>query len=415
MIMTRKKHLIGLDLVGLEVELILVNEEGKVVNRADEVIGHPLNSGNILKESTYGVIEVISDPSSSLVELEYLFKKELANLETITNSLSIKAVPISEIGPEDALIKRKEPLRYALTAQALGEDKTKLLNSICGTHIHLDQETDVISQYNLLQSMDPLFVFMSTSPFLRGKNSFNSSRVNVSRNKVFDDSPLHGQLLDYISSLSQIEEQNEKRLAEWLNRLGNDESAIAVYDRDDTCWGPIRLREKNMKTIEMRTADANSLSLVMAMAALYKGVNGYVFGKGLEVRVSDLDNVYGTTGSEIILPSYPTLKIWEQEGIKTGLKSDIVHGYLSYLVDIADGGLPNPEKRYLKPFKEMLSQRKNIADVLYGFARTVDPAVNGKISADAANKVNLFMGQMYQRDLAGKASVLDLVGEKQYC
>ncbi|MBL7056284.1 hypothetical protein ISS07_05195, partial [Candidatus Woesearchaeota archaeon] len=238
------------NLVGLELELIVLDDSGKIVNRADEIINHPSNTGNILKESTLGVVEVISEPSSSLNELESLFTGELSQLQSITDSLGMYTAPISELGPQDALARREGSSRYSFSAAVLGTDNIGKLNSICGTHIHLDKEDNAVAQYNLMQSLDPVFVFLSTSPFLRGKNSFNSCRVQASRNEAFDAFPLHGQLLDYIPSLDYLDELNDLRLSTWMGGT-SDPVQENIFDKYNTCWGPIRLREN---TIEMRAS-----------------------------------------------------------------------------------------------------------------------------------------------------------------
>lgn len=391
-------------LIGFELELMLTDADGNINNRADDVLHHQLNPGTLVKEGTYGVVEVHSLPKSSLLELESLFKKELMRLAYIVESFQLKAIPLSEVGPHGSLKKRGGP-RYAFQL-LVGADKDSLYDSACGTHIHFDHEQDLVGQYNLLQSLDPVFVLLSTSSFLRGTNTLNCSRVNAYRNHVFEDFPLHGQLLDYVSSIEQLERQNEQRLTYWQRLIGPSEETQKVFDRYNTCWGPIRLREK---TIEVRNADANIFSLVMAMVALYKGVKNYVFSKGLDVKVGGQEQAYGVTDSEIILPPYPILKQMEIEGIIDGLGSEVVHRYLSYLVDIAEDGLPASEKRYLQPFKQILNSRKNVADVIISHVHRIDPTANGTIGGETAKKVNRFIADLYLNDLSGGQQAIELI------
>ncbi len=394
-------------LIGLELELILTDRGGNVVNRADEILHYDPNFGTVVREGTYGVVEINSSPGSSLLELESLFKIELIKLSNIVKSLELKATPFSEVGPPGAL-KKREGLRYAFQL-VLGKLNDALYDCACGTHIHIDREKDIVDQYNLLQSLDPVFVLLSSSSFMGGRNSVNCSRVGIYRNNVFRDLPLHGQLLDYILSLDQLENQNGRRLKLWKDLIGGSEEASEIFNRYNTCWGPIRLNERG--TVEVRNADANLFSLVMAMAALYKGVNDYAFSKGLEIRIGSQEQGYGITDSEIILPPYQVLKQMERQGIRYGLKSELVYLYLSYLVGIAEEGLPYSERGYLIPFKLMLCSRRNMADVINDYAHHVDPSINGTIGSATAQKVNKFMAELYLDDLLGGQRALKLIQE----
>ena len=380
--------------LGLELELMLTNGPGEVVNRADEVLSHPLVSRYLNKEATHAVIEVNGPPASSLAELEQGFMVELKRLGGIVELIGLRVIPASEFGPGQVPIGREDSLRYIFNERVFGKDNSLVSRSLCGTHLHIDREIRVLDQYNVLESIDPVFAFLSTSSYLKGTNTLNCNRVNSYRHFVFGNLPLHGQLLNYAESLDQLGLLGKTRLSTW-KQMVNDKRSDGCYDEYNACWGPIRLREK---TIEVRNADANLFSLVMAMAALYKGVNNYVFDKKLEVKIAEPGQTYSITGSEITLPSYHNLKNMEREGIKDGLRSEPVFNYLTYLVDIAENGLPHHEKRYLAPFKEMLKVRKNVADLLSAYAHSIDSSVNGSISSGTAQSVSLYMDALNRLD-----------------
>jgi hypothetical protein len=381
-------------LIGLESELMLVDGPGRVFPGADDVLDQS-DSEYITQECTPTVIEVGGPPSSSLDELAMGFMAELRQLDAIVESLGLRAIPASEFGPGQASIMRHDYLRYIFNNLVLGEERDSVARSLCGTHLHLDRETRVLDQYNVLESIDLAFVFLSSSSYLKGTNTLNCNRVNSYRNYVFGgDLKDYGQLLNYAESLDQLKQLGRTRLSIWKQMI-NDERADGCYDEYNACWGPIRLRKK---TIEVRNADANLFSLVMAMAALYKGVNNYVFDKNLGVEIAVPGQTYGITDSEITLPSYRDLKQMESEGIKDGLGSDNVFKYLSYLVDVAENGLPHHERKYLAPFKTMLKLRKNVADLIYVAAKGFDPSVNGSISPETAQMVSLYMDGLNKKD-----------------
>jgi len=387
--------------VGLELELLVTDKDGKVVNKADEILKHPSNNGALVKESTYGVVEAVSKPFGTLPELEKDFRSDLLTLENIANSLGLIAVPISELSPERSLVRRTGSPRYQLNINVLGEEKANMSNSVLGTHIHVDKQSDVISQYNLMQSMDPMFVLLSTSPYLMGKNTLNDCRVNVYRNEIFENFPLQGQLIDYAKDMNHIEQLNETRHSQWIERTGKKDMAKEFYHLDDTCWGPIRIREN---TVEVRSADANTLSNIMAMAALFKGVNDYVFKKGRGVRIQEEKESYGMNESDIIIPSYSNLKQMETEGIRYGLKSGNIRDYLSHLINIANDGLDESERKYLNPFKDMIRTQENIANVLHHYSRELGAVKGELLRPEYANQMTSRMGQIYQKDLYNAAA-----------
>lgn len=381
--------------VGLELELLVTDREGRVVNDAEKILDDPRCSDNVVKESTFGVVEFVSTPHDTLYSLDQEVRSELIGLSEIADSYGLITIPISDLSPEGNNIRRFDNSRYKFNSNILGQEGTKTCNAICGTHIHLDKQKEDISQYNLVESLDPVFAFLSTSPYLQGQNTLNDCRVNSYRNKVFEKFPLHGQLVEYLNSASHRDQQDEIRYSTWLD-LAGDPSAKDHYTMDNTCWGPMRTRSN---TIEARGNDTNILSNIIAMAAFYKGVNDYVKNNKLEVKIGD---DYNVTSDSIIIPSYANLKSMEEEGIRHGLKSDKVHGYLRYLMDIANDGLDSSERKYLKPFKQMLVSKNNMANVLKDYSRNIGSQPGQELEAHKAHRMNVAFNEVYQADLAGK-------------
>ena len=57
-------------LIGLETEVMLIDEQGEISNRAAEVVSHRHNTGNIVAEFSHAVVEANPPPSSSIAEVE---------------------------------------------------------------------------------------------------------------------------------------------------------------------------------------------------------------------------------------------------------------------------------------------------------------------------------------------------------
>ncbi len=398
-------------LLGPEVEYLIIDENGAVSNSADEILAHQANTGNLVKEGSTNMVEVNCPPASELCDFEENLRKEIDNLTRISNDLGFSVIPTSVFGADEMIEARQDP-RYSSQDNILGEEKALISNAICGTHLHIDRnKSRTIQQHTLLQSIDPAFVLLSTSPFLLGASTYNCNRVHSYRNIVYDDHPLHGQLLDYPQSKEDLDGLNEQRLNEWLNLVEDNESK-STYLPENTYWGPIRLRKN---TVEVRNGDSNLFSIVMAAAALYKGVNQHVFENNLNVRIADpsvSETPYGIEDYDIIIPSYETLKQMEYEGCLYGLKSDLVHHYLKNLVDIAEDALPWDEKSYLDSFKAMLETRRNIADVIYDYAIGIDPSAAKHLTTQTARQLNLFMNELHENDLQDSRYISNIISDK---
>ncbi len=385
--------------VGIELEMLVTDKEGKLSNRADEVLEHPLNPGNIVKEGTHSLVEFVSDPHDSLHDLEKSMKNGLKNIKSIADSLGLSTVPLSDISADNKNRRRKGDGRYMVNSGIWGNERIKIHNTICGTHIHVDKHKENIKQYNLVESLDPVFVMLSTSPFLHGQNTLNACRVNSYRNKIFDRFPLHGQLVDYLENESQRDRQDMIRYDSWIYASGIGDQAKEYFSIDDTCWGPLREREH---TMEARANDTNIPSNILAAAAFYKGINDYVFGKGLDVKIGKKESFYSVDREKITLPSYKTLKNMECEGIRYGLKSDMVHNYLRHLINIAYDGLDPKERKYLSPFRTMIKHSKNMADMIKSRALSEGYVPKTTLGSDTAYKINNAVYDIYKADLDGK-------------
>ncbi len=394
-------------LVGLETELMLVDDRGCVSNRAAEIVTHPENTGNIGPEFCKAVVETNPPPSTIINELEANLLTELKAVRSIADSLGIAEVPLSEIGPGNRAQRNLDSRRYVLFDETVGVEHGDMERSFCGTHLHVDHKDDIVSQYNLLLSMDPVFVLMSSSSFLRGNNSANCGRVNLFRNTLFRGSPHLSQLLDYISAEEELDVLEKSRSDFFLRRLEPTEENRRIFGSYNNGSSPLR---RTNRTIEIRCADSNIPSLALAMAALYKGVQERVFEVGsLEVLISPLDSEWQMTTTEIILPSHRTLKVMEAEGIESGVRSPLVRRYLAYLVTVAEEGLPSDEAKYLQPFKEILEHQRNVADLICAKARLIDPTIRDTISMRSAARVNLFVAEQYRDNLGGGSQLIEML------
>ncbi len=370
--------------IGIEEEFLLVDRNGRIANEAETILADPRNDGSIVKESSYAVVEINTAPARTLDELAADERRRVDLLTRIADAHGLRALPVSVLGPDAPTLRTQG--RYGANTAVRSEALNRRYASTLGLHIHLDKRSTVADQYNLLLSADPAFAFLSTSPYLLGQNTMNDRRVYEQRYVVFRDHPLHGQLPGYARDEQELDRLDEERLAAWTAALSPEQASF--YALDNTNWGPIRRRQR---TQELRNSDTSIHSLVMAQAALYRGLDAYVFEHGLAVQPGE---DYGLAGDTLIIPSERELRLLEQRAIKHGLRDPAVHAYLSHLVALAHDGLSNEEQRYLRPFETMLATRTNLADVLACRAESEQHV----LSREAAASVNEFYAALAARD-----------------
>jgi hypothetical protein len=396
----------GKGLLGLELEFHLIDEYGNIVNDAETIIEDSRNNGNILRESSKSMVELISKPASKLSDLEANFKGELSNLIDICDSYGYSLLPTTTISPDYEVVSNDDIRSRGMKKRKIvGNELRDLEHLITGTHIHVDKLNDfqLDNQYNVMQAMDPVFAFMSYTPFFLGKNSKKDYRVDVYRNVVHEEFPLQGSLLDYPKSYQdavdrQIECYNDfvVKAKEKDEDLGDD------FNINNCLWGPLRISKH---TIEARNSDSNNFSELMAFSALYKGINKYLEKSNPDVVISSPSSGFNyfvpqtNDGIEtLFIPSYDVLKQFEYEGINNGLENDGLHNYLSNILNLSKIGLDKDEHKYLKPFEEMIVTRKNNSDYLVEYAKINGLENNRLVSADNAKLLRLYIADQFIND-----------------
>jgi len=249
---------------------------------------------------------------------------------------------------------------------------------ICGTHVHIDQYDDIVKQHALITASDPVFSLMSGSPFFKGVNHLKDYRVKMYRDVIFSEFPLNGALLPYVKDKHELDDRITKSFEVWMEKCKEYNVDQEGFTRLNTCWGPVRLSEK--ETIESRSCDTNLFSKVMALAAFYAGLN------------RQLD-------SDLELPDYSKLKHFEKQGISQGLEDKGLNEYLSYLVQNAEKGLEKNEVHFLEPFKKSLIEKRNFSDEITEFVNRNKFYRGNEISDKGSVEVRKYISQCFVEDL----------------
>jgi gamma-glutamyl:cysteine ligase YbdK (ATP-grasp superfamily) len=389
--------------IGLELEGHLIDKNGTLSNKSPEVIEDPRNNGDILPELSKTMWEVIAPPESNLGNLRNSFKERLIMLNEIANDYGLRAVPVSSLHNESKVESRDyERPRGMRKRIVLKNEKRDLEHHLTGTHVHVDRidgDERAYNQFLLMQAMDPAFSLMSSSPFFHGKNSLKDYRVEIYRNKVFEDFPKQGQLLDYPVSLESAFERQKECYNDFTKILKENELDADGLNELNCIWGPLRLT--GFGTIESRAADSNKLSNVIALAALYQGISRYTDGENLQAVIDDgeydISQMFIPKNGKVIIPNYKQLKNFEKIGVEEGLSNHSLNKYLSNMVDTCSKGLE--DKTYLEPFKQMIKEERNFSDEIVDYAKSTGLEKQDRIKGSGAKILRNYIADSYEKDL----------------
>jgi len=388
--------------VGIELELSLIYEDGFLANEAPLILQDTRNDGSFVYENSNARIEVISAPAETVTDLHLDFLPRLALLEDIRSQYGIYPVPVSEFNAGAGT--QKESPRLDVYSSIIGDEGTAQIRSIAGFHTHFSQFPGrELAQYWLLTALDPIsFSITSTSPIsYKGKSKVNCHRIKLIREKVSARMPLHGHLLEYPGTLSEIETRKNDRFEEWLklSRLPRPDFE-ALFTPCNTGFCPVRKRDNigPTGTLEARGFDTCPLENCLAAVALFKGINDRIVYGEIPVEVAVNDSFYYFGLERVVLPNFTTLKGLEREAIYHGVRSPEVKRYLQTLLRFAEPGLPSGDRRYLATVKEMLRTGVNPADRMISHLRRFGNEARYLSPQDAA-EANLYMRSEYLRNL----------------
>jgi len=356
---------------GLELELLLIDEEGIIQNKAEEVLNHPYNyQGYILKESSKATVEVIAPPSDSLQEVQDYFFTNLKTLVMITDELGLFPIPASTVSA-DTVERHTDSTRYAAIKRAVGHYNSMQLSRFSGTHIHTDlvpESKD--TQFFNIHASDPIFGLTAASPFYNCQNSLHDYRVHNFRNILFDGLLRYSELTPFPGSLELGLSKQREDFALWSEYSGTNEG----FSEYNCNWSPLRITKK---TIEARACDAHLPSVVVALAAFYKGI------------------------STATLPkiSFAQLKSFERISTHEGLKNSNLSSYIGMLLDTSAKQLGD-EAVFLEPLYKLYTDG-TLATKLMKYASQHNLEHNKRITQEGAHQINRYLADVFRNDVLG--------------
>ncbi len=389
--------------VGLEQEFFLVDEAGRISDRADEFLELFEEASGLDPECARHMVEVSTPPVSSIEDLagEYLFR--LRRAVDAGQELGLRLYPLAAY-PLPVTPTLREETRYQLQAWTLGSERFLHAGRCSGAHLHLElpegavdsrvgvaygasweARTELLNVYNLATALDPAIIALGRSmPFYQGvadgraaRTAFYRGCPAIAPEGLYAELQVVGGLLDYPSGVEDIVKQQFDRYHAWLGamdragverRLFLEESGLL-----DAAWNPVRLNVNG--TVELRSIDSNYPEFILAIADLVKSAADRLRHEGLTVEPSPDTGVFEVAGGKLRVPGFAFLSgELFREAATRGIESPAVTAYLDSVLEFATGSSGKPVEEW-EPFKTGGRYRTTETEVLSRFG-TADGVIH---------------------------------------
>ncbi|MAG16335.1 hypothetical protein CMO88_04705 [Candidatus Woesearchaeota archaeon] len=421
--------------LGLEIEFMLVNKNGQIVNNADKIIEKSKKKAPkafIIPEIAENMLEIGSDPSE---------KVSVSSQSLLDNiNLSVKAaseektllLPTATY-PGEFIPKMRDKGLYKIKKKLFAE-KFDITGKCVGFHLHhalpqgsfdatsknlkavLSKKTkkSLVEAYNLSIALDPvLTTFMQSSPFYDGKHLGKDSRMIVYRGgKILNyEKGLYsehlqefGELPPYKFNESDLLDMVVERYSVWkkiIRQLSPESVDTVNYGSMlATAWNPVKINPHG--TIELRGMDMNFPSLLFCISVAVKHLFQDVYEHSLQVVPSDIgvaEYFKEEKGKLFVPPDEYVRKKLQYLSAYVGMESDFVRSYCKSFLKLAKTLVPNSSKKFLRPFEEMVETEHTVSDKILHQAIKLGYKQGEQLPDEIAQKLALTNASQFLDDL----------------
>ena len=409
---------------GFEVEYQLIDEKGKIVHGADDILkdASRMKNRGIKKEVAKNFIEIAAKPHEKIPYSAGYLLQDIETLSEIAEKHGMLLLPLGCYPGSFAPSMRQEG-HYGIMKYVLGKGQFKILGRCCGFHCHftlphgifdehlrmlkllahIKVKDRLVNSYNLLIASDPaLTSFMQSSPFYQGKHIGKDSRMIVFRGGkalgnikgAFGGYEQLASLPPYKHTAFDIIDIITTRYETWsgaIQKVGINLKVLPKYwSLMDTTWNAIKVNPNG--TLEERGMDINHLQYLLGSGVMMHSILKKLQDEAYTVIPSEtgIKNPFKVEGDVIHIPPFPYVKKTLQNlSAYKGLESSEVHDYCSKFLRFAQNATPKDLQIFLSPLKKMLSKKKTVSDEILEMARKEGWREGEALSRKAAAKISL--------------------------
>ena len=423
---------------GIELEFFLVDNEGKISNRADEIISNAkkaLFRTEIKKECGKSMLEVISHPHISKREI---FDRFFDDFESLMYEVNVNDLGLYHYAtyPGKNKNEMRNDIRYYAKQQILGEKRWPKAGKCVGFHCHFSlpkksfnplikffypdiiskQKNKVLNLYNLCIAIDPAITsLMQSSPYYEGKLMGKDARIMVYRgdkvfgydNSLYEKHPEFGTLNSYEPDFESLIQFLKKQSRDWKALLDEKEITRDQFGKTgkasflDSSWRPVKISPHG--TVESRGADMNSLPSVISTSHVLHSLSKYVQNENIIVQPSDIGNTNPFTLEDNILhvPLENQLKnVLQKNSALLGFDDRYVHKYSKALMSLVKRITPIEYRAPLRRFSQMIESKTTASDEIIKYVKKKQGYTNyEKIEQDVAKEFAVKCSDRIYKDI----------------
>ncbi|MBU0758646.1 MAG: hypothetical protein KKF44_11360 [Nanoarchaeota archaeon] len=432
-------------LFGIEFEFFLLDNEGRLANRADLIINklkRKLINSDIKQECANSMLELTSFPHMTS---SHVFTKFFKDFETLLFEVDREEMNTYCYGtyPGKNNPSMRTDQRYKAKEVILGKEMWNIAGKCIGFHYHYSLPRNafnpnvnffyldikprisqkVLNAYNLFIALDPaITAFMQSSPYYDGKFYGKDSRLMKYRgDPVFEEEdslyhlqPEFGELNDYASDFRELTATIRSQYNKW-NRLlkENDFSFNSFIKKEssmlDSSWKPVKISPHG--TIESRGADMNSPSKVVALSKILRSLTRYTNAHHVEITPGSIGNnePFKLEDEKLYVPESDILrKSLQKKSAFSGLDDKDIHKYCKALIKLVREIRPSDEKQSLRAFTDALDSRETTSDRIIKYVKKKQGYTNYRnLSDETAMELALDSSNLLFKDLLMTKKICD--------
>lgn len=360
--------------LGLEQEFFLVDEEGLLSDRADELVAacetlaasEGIDEDRFAPECVLSTFEIKTPPVPGLEELSDEHLTGLSVAIRAARSIGLRLYPLATY-PLPSLPTLRAESCYLTQSLVMGPERFRHAGRCAGVHLHLELPDGVLDSrfgvapdltrkasrellgvYNLATALDPAIVSLTRScPFYEGEADGLAARTAHYRGDpefaphgLYAALPEAGGLMPYAKTAEELSRLQSQRHAAWIRAVkeaGLDSSGFESSSPLDTAWNPVRLNAQgNGKcTVELRGLDGSYPEEVLAACALVSACASRVRAQSLAVVPANTGTLE-VHGDTLLVPDFERLSgPLLREAATRGVESPEVRAYLDSVLEFA--------------------------------------------------------------------------------
>ncbi|MFH2021010.1 MAG: hypothetical protein ABIJ34_06340 [archaeon] len=391
---------------GIETEFFLIDNEGKIVSKADEILGllkKKMRKSSLTKEVGNAMFEHITFPHTSA---KASFSNLFNDYESILYELESKEIGIFNFGtyPGKNTGTARQDKRYQAKANILGKRQFEAATKCIGFHFHAslprksfnnqikfffidiqhDTQQKVLDLFNFDIAADPaITTLMQSSPYYESKLLGKDARLMVYRGdthygvtSLYENHPQFGTLNEYAHSFDEMVGRIKKRTHAWKELLAKEDATLEEFAKKDSfpsvldsSWKPVKISPHG--TIESRGCDMNSFSRILGLSSALKYLSMHIQKSSVAVKQCEEgnNNPFLEEDGELFVPTFDKIKALEKSSAEKGFGDDDVYEYAKSFIKYARSIMPSDERGMLDVFQKSIDERKTMSDEIISYVK----------------------------------------------